>query len=53
MIDKLVRLTEVFNKYAFKYLFIGKGAVMLYGYPGTTQDMDIFPKKQKKIVRTL
>lgn len=57
MIDKLVKLTKVFNKYDVKYLFIGKGAAMLYGYPGTTQDMDIFPQKTeencKSIVRAL
>jgi hypothetical protein len=45
MIDKLVRLTEVFEKHKIRYLFIGKGAAILYGYPGTTQDIDIFPEK--------
>lgn len=45
MIDKLLRLVEIFNKYNVEYLFIGKGAAILYGYPGTTQDIDIFPKK--------
>ena len=45
MIDKLLRLTEVFEKHKIKYLFIGKGAAILYGYPGTTQDIDIFPEK--------
>jgi len=45
MIDKLVRLSEVFERYKIKYLFIGKGAAILYGYPGTTQDIDIFPEK--------
>jgi len=45
MIDKLARLTEVFEKHKIRYLFIGKGAAILYGYPGTTQDIDIFPEK--------
>ena len=45
MIDKLARLTEVFEKHKMRYLFIGKGAAILYGYPGTTQDIDIFPEK--------
>lgn len=45
MIDKLVKLTEIFNKLNVQYLFIGMGAAVLYGYPGTTQDIDIFPKK--------
>jgi hypothetical protein len=45
MIDRLARLTEVFERHKIRYLFIGKGAAILYGYPGTTQDIDIFPKK--------
>lgn len=45
MIDKLERLAKVFEKHKVSYLFIGKGAAILYGYPGTTQDIDIFPKK--------
>jgi hypothetical protein len=45
MIDKLARITEVFAKHKIRYLFIGKGAAILYGYPGTTQDIDIFPEK--------
>ena len=53
MIDKLVRLTEVFRKHNVKYLFIGKGAAILYGYPGTTQDIDIFPKKSEDNCRNL
>jgi hypothetical protein len=47
MIDKLVRLSEVFDRHRIRYLFIGKGAAALYGYPGTTQDIDIFPEKTK------
>jgi hypothetical protein len=27
------------------YLFIGKSAAILLGYPGTTQDVDIFPRR--------
>jgi hypothetical protein len=53
MIDKFIRLTEVFNKHDIKYLFIGKGAAILYGYPGTTQDIDIFPKKTEKNCKNL
>jgi hypothetical protein len=53
MIDKLVRLTEVFEKHKIRYLFIGKGAATLYGYPGTTQDIDIFPEKTKKNCKNL
>ncbi len=53
MIDKLIRLVEVFNKCGVKYLFIGKGAAILYGYPGTTQDIDIFPKKSEENCKNL
>lgn len=27
------------------YLFIGRGAAVLHGFPDTTQDVDIFPRK--------
>jgi hypothetical protein len=53
MIDKLIRLVEVFNKCGVKYLFIGKGAAILYGYPGTTQDIEIFPKKSEENCKNL
>ncbi|MEW6685830.1 MAG: hypothetical protein AB1393_06450 [Candidatus Edwardsbacteria bacterium] len=48
MIDKITRLVELFDKHRVKYLFIGKGGAVLYGYPGTTQDIDIFPKKSEE-----
>jgi len=47
MIDKARRLAEIFKKNNIEYLFIGKFGAVLYGYPGTTQDMDIFPSKEK------
>ena len=53
MIDKFIRLVEVFNKRGVKYLFIGKGAAILYGCPGTTQDIDIFPKKSEENCKIL
>lgn len=45
MIDKITQLAEYLNKHNVKYLFIGKSGAILYGYPGTTQDIDIFPQK--------
>ncbi|MEW6456691.1 MAG: hypothetical protein AB1410_08285 [Acidobacteriota bacterium] len=48
MIDKIIELVEIFNKHNVKYLFIGKGAATLYGYPGTTQDIVIFPKNSEE-----
>lgn len=57
MLNRITKLVEVFNKYKVEYLFIGKSGAVLYGYPGTTQDIDIFPKKSKengrKIVKAL
>jgi len=57
MINKVLELAKVFNEHNVKYLFIGKGAAILYGYPGTTQDIDIFPQKSeencKKLVNAL
>jgi hypothetical protein len=53
MIDKLTRLAEVFEKHKIRYLFIGKGAAVLYGYPGTTQDIDIFPEKTEANCKNL
>src|SRR4030042_2089604 len=45
MIERARRLAEIFKRYNVEYLFIGKFGAILYGYPGTTQDMDIFPSK--------
>jgi len=48
MKDLLLKLVDSFYKNNVDYLIIGKGAAILYGYPGTTQDIDIFPKKTKE-----
>lgn len=53
MIDKIIELTEVFRKHRVKYVFIGKGAAILYGYPGTTQDIDIFPQRSERNCKNL
>lgn len=34
-----------FNAADVDYLFIGKSGAILLGYPGTTQDVDLFPAK--------
>jgi len=47
MLEKIKQLARVFKKNHVEYLFIGKSGAVLYGYPGTTQDIDIFPKKGK------
>lgn len=38
-------VAEAFAKAGVDYLFIGKGAAILLGFPGTTQDVDVFPAK--------
>ena len=38
-------VAKAFNEAGVDYLFIGKSAAILLGYPGTTQDVDIFPAK--------
>lgn len=30
------------------YMFIGKSGAILLGYPGTTQDVDVFPRKDEE-----
>jgi len=47
MIERAKKLAEILKKYNVEYLFIGKFGAILYGYPGTTQDIDIFPRKEK------
>jgi hypothetical protein len=38
-------VAEAFQAAGVDYLFIGKGAAILLGFPGTTQDVDVFPAK--------
>ena len=38
-------IARVFQDEGVDYLFIGKSGAILLGYPGTTQDVDIFPAR--------
>lgn len=38
-------IARAFNEEGVDYLFIGKSGAILLGYPGTTQDVDIFPAR--------
>ena len=38
-------VAEAFERHGVEYLFIGKGGAILLGYPGATQDVDVFPRK--------
>ena len=51
------QVAEAFNAAGVDYLFIGKSGAILLGYPGTTQDVDVFPAKSpengKRMVKAL
>jgi len=38
-------VASAFAKHNVDYMFIGKSGAILLGYPGTTQDVDVFPRK--------
>jgi hypothetical protein len=38
-------IARAFNDRGVDYLFIGKSGAILLGFPGTTQDVDIFPAR--------
>jgi hypothetical protein len=38
-------IARAFNDQGVDYLFIGKSGAILLGFPGTTQDVDIFPAR--------
>ncbi len=41
-------VAAAFAKHHVDYMFIGKSGAILLGYPGTTQDVDVFPRKDKQ-----
>jgi hypothetical protein len=38
------QLAAPFARFHVDYTFIGKSGAILLGYPGTTQDVDVFPR---------
>ena len=40
-------IAEAFTAEGVEYLFLGKGGAILLGYPGITQDVDLFPQKSE------
>ena len=38
-------IARAFNEHGVDYLFIGKSGAILLGFPGTTQDVDVFPAR--------
>ena len=51
------QVAAAFARYAVDYMFLGKSGAILLGYPGTTQDVDVYPRKDeengKRIVASL
>ena len=41
-------VAAAFAKNKVDYMFIGKSGAILLGYPGTTQDVDVFPRKDSE-----
>ena len=40
-------VAAAFAKHRVDYMFIGKSGAILLGYPGTTQDVAVFPRKSE------
>ena len=47
------KLNEALARKDVAYLFIGKGAAVLHGFPDTTQDVDIFPRRDTRNAHAL
>ena len=52
-----VEIARAFQAAQVDYLFIGKGGAILLGFPGTTQDVDVFvarsPENAERLIRAL
>jgi hypothetical protein len=46
-------IAQAFRDEGVDYLFIGKSGAILLGYPGTTQDVDIFPARTAENARRI
>lgn len=43
--EQAQEVASVFAARQVDYMFIGKSGAILLGYPGTTQDVDVYPRK--------
>lgn len=41
-------VATAFATHRVDYMFIGKSGAILLGYPGTTQDVDVYPRKDRE-----
>ena len=46
-------IRDALKRHGVQYLFIGKSGAILHGYPDTTQDADIFVRRQPRNGRAL
>jgi len=51
--ENAAKLRQVLSRHNVEYMFIGKGAAILQGFPDTTQDIDIYPRKDAQNNRSL
>jgi hypothetical protein len=42
--ENLKEARDAFARHGVDYMFIGKGAAIIQGFPDTTQDIDIYPR---------
>lgn len=47
-LQQAVEVADTFSKHKVEFMFIGKSGAILLGYPSTTQDVDLFPKKDRE-----
>ena len=50
---QIEEIRDTLQRHGVAYLFIGKTGAILYGYPDTTQDADLFPRKDPDNGRAL
>jgi hypothetical protein len=46
-------LRDAFARHGVEYLFLGKSGAILLGFPDTTQDVDVFPRRSRDNGRAL
>ena len=47
-LQQAVEVAQSFSRHEVEFMFIGKSGAILLGYPSTTQDVDLFPKKDSE-----
>src|SRR5436190_13881147 len=47
------QLHDALARRGVRYLFLGKSAAILLGFPDTTQDVDVFPERSRQNGRAL